>query len=135
MHEFRDLDDGGRQAAINAVVEVFRHADLSDAAIIDSDADATVLTRRIRAQAPPFRDWARAPAGFMRCYWQSAAIVMCGSFVACQYSMRGQSLSCSAVSVISGLSSPVSLNGCPHVLCTLRVVMIRMKNSGTSISA
>lgn len=52
-HEFRDLADGDRQAAIDAVVKVFRHADLSDEALIGADADAVEWARRIQAQAPP----------------------------------------------------------------------------------
>jgi NACHT conflict system protein len=46
-HEFHGLDDGGRQAAIDAVVKVFAHADLSDTAIITADGDAAELARRI----------------------------------------------------------------------------------------
>lgn len=52
-HEFRNLTDGDRQAAIDAVVGVFVHSDLSDDAIIGADADAVEWARRIRAQAPP----------------------------------------------------------------------------------
>lgn len=52
-HEFPDLTDGDRQAAVDAVVKVFGHADLSDEALIGADADAVEWARRIRAQAPP----------------------------------------------------------------------------------
>ena len=55
VYEFPDLDGGSRQAAINLVVEVFRHADLSDQAIIGADANAAEWTRRLRVQAPPHR--------------------------------------------------------------------------------
>ena len=52
-HEFRDLAGGDRQAAIDAVVDIFSHSDLSDDAIIGADADAVEWARRIRAQAQP----------------------------------------------------------------------------------
>ncbi|MFI5657701.1 hypothetical protein [Streptomyces sp. NPDC051684] len=55
-HEFRDLTEVGRQAALDAVTDAFAHADLSDAAIIGSDADPVRLTRAVRAAHP-------APAG------------------------------------------------------------------------
>ncbi|MFI0815098.1 NACHT domain-containing protein [Streptomyces sp. NPDC021098] len=52
-HEFRDLDEGGRQAALDAVTAAFAHADLSDAAILGSDANPAELARRVRTAAPP----------------------------------------------------------------------------------
>lgn len=52
-HEFGDLDEGGRQAALDAVTAAFARADLSDAAILGSDADPAELTRRVRSAAPP----------------------------------------------------------------------------------
>jgi len=63
-HEFRGLDDGGRQAAIDAIVKVFAHADLFDTAIIAPDADAAELARRIRAQAPPVRGLGESASQF-----------------------------------------------------------------------
>ena len=55
VYEYPDLDDGGRQAAIDLVVEVFRHANLSDQAIIGADANAAEWARRLRVQSPPHR--------------------------------------------------------------------------------
>ncbi|MGW3569738.1 NACHT domain-containing protein [Streptomyces sp. NPDC000941] len=52
-HEFRDLDEGGRQAALDAVTAAFAHADLSDTAILGSDANPAELARRVRTAAPP----------------------------------------------------------------------------------
>ncbi|MES4902876.1 MULTISPECIES: NACHT domain-containing protein [unclassified Streptomyces] len=52
-HEFRGLDEGGRQAALDAVTAAFAHADLSDAAILASDANPAELARRVRTAAPP----------------------------------------------------------------------------------
>ncbi|MBA6438821.1 NACHT domain-containing protein [Streptomyces sp. GMR22] len=52
-HEFRDLEEGGRQAALDAVTAAFAHADLSDEAILGSDANPAELARRVRASAPP----------------------------------------------------------------------------------
>lgn len=52
-HEFRDLDEGGRQAALDAVTGAFAHADLSDTAILGSDANPAELARRVRTAAPP----------------------------------------------------------------------------------
>lgn len=63
-HEFHGLDDGDRQAVIDAVVNVFTHADLSDAAIVGADADAAELARRIRAQAPPVRGLGESASQF-----------------------------------------------------------------------
>ncbi|WHM36397.1 NACHT domain-containing protein [Streptomyces sp. BPTC-684] len=51
-HEFRDLTDAGRQAALVAVIDAFTRADLSDEAVIGSDADPAELARRIRRTAP-----------------------------------------------------------------------------------
>ncbi|QES48053.1 ATP-binding protein [Streptomyces venezuelae] len=55
-HEFRGLSEAGRRSALDAVTDTFTRADLSDAAIIGSDADAAELARRIRRAVP-------APAG------------------------------------------------------------------------
>ncbi|MFE2440593.1 NACHT domain-containing protein [Streptomyces sp. NPDC059426] len=52
-HEFRGLEEGGRQAALDAVTAAFAHADLSDEAILGSDANPAELARRVRASAPP----------------------------------------------------------------------------------
>ncbi|MFG2583153.1 NACHT domain-containing protein [Streptomyces malaysiensis] len=52
-HEFRDLEEGGRQAALDAVTAAFGRADLSDGAILGSDANPAELARRVRASAPP----------------------------------------------------------------------------------
>ncbi|MFI1331644.1 NACHT domain-containing protein [Streptomyces sp. NPDC020845] len=52
-HEFRGLDEGGRQAALDAVTAAFAHADLSDTAILGSDANPAELARRVRTAAPP----------------------------------------------------------------------------------
>jgi hypothetical protein len=52
-HEFRGLTDGGRPAAIDAVVKVFGHTDLSDEALVGADVGAAEWARRIRSQAPP----------------------------------------------------------------------------------
>lgn len=51
-HEFRDLTAAGRQAALDAVTDAFARADLSDEAVIGSDADPAELARRIRRTAP-----------------------------------------------------------------------------------
>ncbi|MEU7141147.1 NACHT domain-containing protein [Nocardia sp. NPDC046473] len=47
-HEFRGLDDGEHTAVIDAVVDTFEQADLSDAEIFASNADPAQLARRIR---------------------------------------------------------------------------------------
>ncbi|MER7788340.1 NACHT domain-containing protein [Streptomyces sp. NPDC097640] len=52
-HEFRGLDEGGRRAALDAVTAAFAHADLSDEAILGSDANPAELARRVRTAAPP----------------------------------------------------------------------------------
>jgi NACHT domain len=52
-HEFRGLDEGGRQAALDAVTAAFAHADLSDEAILGADANPAELARRVRTAAPP----------------------------------------------------------------------------------
>ena len=52
-HEFSHMPDNDRQAVVAAVVDVFAHADLSDEAIIGTDADAVEWARRIRARAAP----------------------------------------------------------------------------------
>ncbi|MCB5183252.1 NACHT domain-containing protein [Streptomyces antimicrobicus] len=56
-HEFRGLAPSDRQAALDAVADTFARADLSDEAVIGSDADPAELARRIRSAAP-------VPAGF-----------------------------------------------------------------------
>ncbi|WP_413103751.1 hypothetical protein [Streptomyces sp. Inha503] len=52
-HEFRGLEEGGRRAALDAVTAAFGRADLSDEAILGSDANPAELARRVRASAPP----------------------------------------------------------------------------------
>ncbi|MER8047290.1 NACHT domain-containing protein [Streptomyces sp. NPDC094032] len=56
-HEFRDLTTEGRAAVQQAVISTFAGADLSDEAILGSDADPVELARRIRRSAP-------VPVGF-----------------------------------------------------------------------
>nr|WSY51475.1 NACHT domain-containing protein [Streptomyces sp. NBC_00886] len=51
-HEFPGLAENERLAAIQAVTDTFTHADLSDEAVLESDADAVGLVRRIRGEAP-----------------------------------------------------------------------------------
>jgi NACHT domain len=52
-HEYRGIGEGERAAAVGAVVDAFGHADLSDSAILNSDADPEKLARRIRADIKP----------------------------------------------------------------------------------
>ncbi|MGV9849557.1 NACHT domain-containing protein [Streptomyces sp. NPDC003442] len=52
-HEFRGLEEGARRAALDAVTAAFGRADLSDEAILGSDANPAELARRVRASAPP----------------------------------------------------------------------------------
>jgi hypothetical protein len=52
LHEYRELDDGERAAAIDAVARAFNYADLSDSAILGSSADPVRLARRVREAAP-----------------------------------------------------------------------------------
>ncbi|MHB9758621.1 NACHT domain-containing protein [Streptomyces sp. BYX5S] len=61
-HEFRELTDAGRRSALDAVTDTFAHADLSDAAVIGSDADPVRLARALHAAhpAPPGLDEAAA---------------------------------------------------------------------------
>ncbi|MEV6557905.1 NACHT domain-containing protein [Nocardia sp. NPDC051756] len=47
-HEFRGMDEGEHTAVVDAVVDTFENADLSDAAIFASNADPAQLARRIR---------------------------------------------------------------------------------------
>ncbi|MGW2229992.1 NACHT domain-containing protein [Streptomyces formicae] len=56
-HEFRDLTANGREAVLRAVTDTFVRADLSDDAVLGSDADPAELTRRVRASVP-------VPSGF-----------------------------------------------------------------------
>ncbi|MEU9792162.1 NACHT domain-containing protein [Streptomyces sparsogenes] len=63
-HEFGDLDEGGRQAALRAVTAAFAHADLSDEAILGSDANPAELARRVRTAAPPPTGLGEAAAAF-----------------------------------------------------------------------
>jgi hypothetical protein len=58
-HEFRGLDDGDRAAALLAVHDVFKHADLTDRTLFAVDLDAVKLARRLRAGQPR----AKASAG------------------------------------------------------------------------
>jgi hypothetical protein len=55
-HEFRGLDESGRQAVIDAVCDTFARADLSDEAVLAADADPAELIRRITRSV-------RAPVG------------------------------------------------------------------------
>ncbi|MEU0726107.1 NACHT domain-containing protein [Streptomyces sp. NPDC006140] len=52
-HEFRGLDEAGRQAVIDAVCDTFARADLSDEAVLAADANAAELIRRITTSVPP----------------------------------------------------------------------------------
>ncbi|WP_217501824.1 NACHT domain-containing protein [Streptomyces lunaelactis] len=52
VHEFRGLDEAGRQAALDGVKDAFVRADLSDEAVLGSDADPVELARRVRATMP-----------------------------------------------------------------------------------
>ncbi|GAA2356907.1 hypothetical protein GCM10010246_52830 [Streptomyces cuspidosporus] len=63
-HEFGDLDEGGRQAALRAVTAAFARADLSDEAILGSDANPAELARRVRTAAPPPAGLGEAATGF-----------------------------------------------------------------------
>ncbi|MFF9120245.1 hypothetical protein ACF09Y_32510 [Streptomyces massasporeus] len=45
-HEFRGLDQAGRQAVIDAVCDTFARADLSDEAVFAADAHPAELIRR-----------------------------------------------------------------------------------------
>lgn len=56
-HEYQGIGEGERAAAVGAVLDAFSHADLSDSAILNSDADPEQLVRRIRADIKP-------PVGF-----------------------------------------------------------------------
>ncbi|WP_206055037.1 NACHT domain-containing NTPase [Nocardia sp. CS682] len=47
-HEFRGMDEGEHTAVVDAVVDTFEQADLSDAAIFASNADPAQLARRMR---------------------------------------------------------------------------------------
>ena len=51
-HEFRGLDDGERAAALQAVHNAFKRADLTDRALFAVDVDAAKLARRLRARQP-----------------------------------------------------------------------------------
>ncbi|WP_336621358.1 NACHT N-terminal Helical domain 1-containing protein [Streptomyces sp. DH10] len=51
-HEFRGLDESGRQAVIDAVCDTFARADLSDEAVLAADANAAELIRRITGSVP-----------------------------------------------------------------------------------
>ena len=51
-HEFRGLDDGGRAAALSAVHDAFKRADLTDRALFAVDLDAAKLASRLRAGQP-----------------------------------------------------------------------------------
>ena len=63
-HEIRGLDEADRQAAINAVVDVFVNADLSDQAIIGADVDAATWRRRLRTLAAPDPALGESATGF-----------------------------------------------------------------------
>ncbi|TMQ91616.1 NACHT domain-containing protein, partial [Actinomadura soli] len=49
-HEFRDLTDGDRQAALHEVVRTLDGADLSDDALFTADADPVKLARGLRSR-------------------------------------------------------------------------------------
>ncbi|MCK8436062.1 NACHT domain-containing protein [Streptomyces sp. D2-8] len=51
-HEFRGLDEAGRQAVIDAVCDTFARADLSDEAVFAADANPAELIRRITGSVP-----------------------------------------------------------------------------------
>lgn len=51
-HEFRGLDESGRQAVIDAVCDTFAWADLSDEAVLAADANAAEPIRRITGSVP-----------------------------------------------------------------------------------
>ncbi|MFI6165268.1 NACHT domain-containing protein [Nocardia sp. NPDC051052] len=52
-HEFRGMDESEHTAVVDAVVDTFEHADLSDAAIFASNADSAQLARQIREGVTP----------------------------------------------------------------------------------
>jgi hypothetical protein len=51
-HEFRGLEDGERQAALQAVQKAFEREDLTDRALFAADVDPAKLARRLRAGQP-----------------------------------------------------------------------------------
>ncbi|MFF5846233.1 NACHT domain-containing protein [Streptomyces massasporeus] len=51
-HEFRGLDEAGRQAVIDAVCDTFARADLSDEAVFSADAHPAELIRRLTGSVP-----------------------------------------------------------------------------------
>jgi NACHT N-terminal Helical domain 1 len=51
-HEFRGLDDGEREAALQAVQKAFGREDLTDRALFAADIDPAKLARRLRAGQP-----------------------------------------------------------------------------------
>ena len=51
-HEFRGLDDREREAALLAVGDTFKHADLTDRTLFDVDLDPAKLARRLRDRQP-----------------------------------------------------------------------------------
>ncbi|NGO08597.1 NACHT domain-containing protein [Streptomyces sp. HC44] len=55
-HEFRGMDESGREAAVNGVCDTFAAADLSDEAVLAADASPAELIRRITGTV-------RAPVG------------------------------------------------------------------------
>ena len=52
-HEFRRLEESGRQAVIDAVCDTFAAADLSDGALLAADAQPAELIRRITREVRP----------------------------------------------------------------------------------
>ncbi|GAA5073366.1 NACHT domain-containing protein [Nocardia iowensis] len=52
-HEFRGMDAGEHAAVVDAVIDAFENADLSDKVIFESNADSAQLARRIREAARP----------------------------------------------------------------------------------
>ncbi|WP_283844501.1 NACHT domain-containing protein [Streptomyces sp. RerS4] len=77
-NEFAGLEANERQAALDGVTDTFVRANLSDEAVIGSDADATVLARRIRDAVPAPAGLSEAGSAFhdrlfdecVRCYVQ-----------------------------------------------------------------
>ncbi|MEV4787443.1 NACHT domain-containing protein [Streptomyces tuirus] len=51
-HEFRGLDESGRQAVIDAVCDTFARADLSDEAVFAANAHPAELIRRLTGSVP-----------------------------------------------------------------------------------
>lgn len=61
-HEFRDLPEGERAAALQAVVDALEGADLTDATLFAVDVDARKLARLVRQRVPVRRVGLAEPA-------------------------------------------------------------------------